>query len=510
LLEQKGVVLYELNDINGDHIGNLKFYRNEHFLKDLSNTVTISLILLLTSVVTLLLILVVIKRWVNDPIRKIIKSLDNNDASYLKTLKLKKTEFGRISKLIDHFYYQKNLLIQEIEVRKKTEVELNKSKEIAETANKAKSGFMANISHEIRNPLNAIIGLSNSLARSELSLQHKEIVEYLKISSHNLLNIVNDILDFSKIEANKVELYNDNFEVEQLSREVCASYNASAKLKKLDLSYKIDSDVPLSLYGDGIKLQQILINLVGNAIKFTKKGGVTISVKRGKTDNEKVYLIIEVADTGIGIKKEDYDRLFQSFTQLDSSTTKEYSGTGLGLVIVKRYTDLMNGTVSFSSEFGKGSTFVITIPFNLPVNPVTVAEPEHSSIDISKLNLKILVAEDDRINQLYLKGFLKGKGFQVDAASNGIEVLEKVNLNKYDIILMDGQMPGMDGFEATRRIREKEILSNTHTPIIAITGYAITGDKEKFLDSGMDDYISKPIDESRLTYLIQKFAENSL
>jgi signal transduction histidine kinase/CheY-like chemotaxis protein/sensor domain CHASE-containing protein len=508
--EQKGFVLYELNDIYGSHLANLRFHKSEHFSKDLSNTVKISLILLLLSIVTLLSFLFLIKTWINDPIRDIIRSLDNDDASYLKTLKLKRSEFGRISKLIDRFYYQKNLLLQEIEVRKKTEAELNNAKEIAESANNAKSGFMANMSHEIRNPLNAIIGLSNSLARSEMNEQYKEIIESLRISSHNLLNIVNDILDFSKIEANKVELFKSNFEVEQLIKEVYSSYQASAKFKKLDLSYKIDSDVPASLYGDGIKLRQVLLNLVSNAIKFTLEGRVAISVRSEKTENEKVSLIIEVSDTGIGIKKEDYDRLFQSFTQLDSSTTKEYSGTGLGLVIVKRYTNLMNGTINFSSEFGKGSSFIITIPFDMPVKPDIVAEPTYPSKDLSKLNQKILLAEDDRINQLYLKGFLRGKGFQVDTASNGIEALEKFNLNQYDIILMDGQMPTMDGFEASRRIREMEKLSNTHTPIIAITGYAVTGDKEKFLDTGMDDYISKPIDEERLVHLIQKYTKNSL
>jgi len=509
--EQKGVVLYELSDIYGNHLANLRFYKSEHFSKDLSNTINISMILLLISIVTLLLFLIKIKIWINDPIRDIIRSLDNDDASYLKTLKLKKTEFGRISSLIDHFYNQKNLLLQEIEVRKKTEAELNKAKEIAESANNAKSGFMANMSHEIRNPLNAIIGLSNSLARSELNEQYKEIIESLRISSYNLLNIVNDILDFSKIEANKVELFKSNFEVEQLIREVYSSYQASAKFKKLDLSYKIDSDVPASLYGDGIKLRQVLLNLVSNAIKFTTEGRVAISVRSKKTENEKVSLIIKVTDTGIGIKEEDHDRLFQSFTQLDSSTTKEYSGTGLGLAIVKRYTDLMNGTVSFSSEFGKGSSFIIVIPFDLPVKPLKkVVQPTYPDKDLSKLNLKILVTEDDRINQLYLKGFLTGKGFQVDTASNGIEALEKFDLNQYDVILMDGQMPILDGFEATHRIREKEKTSGIHTPIIAITGYAVTGDKEKFQDAGMDDYISKPIDEARLVHLIQKYAKNSL
>lgn len=504
---QKEVVLYELTDIYGDHIGSLKFYKTEHFLKDLSNTIKISLVLLIVSVVTLLFCLFKIKRWINDPIRDIIRSLDEEDAHYLKKLKLKKTEFGRVSELIDHFYYQKDLLLQEIEVRKKTEIELCEAKEVAESANKEKSGFMANMSHEIRNPLNAIIGLSNSLARSDLNEQAKEIINYIKISSNHLLNIVNDILDFSKIEANKVELCNNNFEVRKLVSELYSSFKTSAASRNLHLSYNIESDIPIYLQGDDIKFRQIIINLVGNAIKFTEKGSVSISLKCDKNENEKVFILTEVSDTGIGIKEKDFERLFQSFTQLDNSSTKKYSGTGLGLAIVKRYTDLMGGTVIFSSEFGKGSAFAIRMPFNLPDKVITTPQQIDASLDLPKTKLKILLAEDDGINQFYLKGFLTGKGFLVDTACNGMQALEKFNINQYDLILMDGQMPSMDGFETTRRIRkrEKENLTNSHIPIIALSGYALSGDKDKFLDSGMDDYISKPIDETILINLFQKY-----
>jgi PAS domain S-box-containing protein len=384
-----------------------------------------------------------------------------------------------------------------------------KEKEAAELASKAKSEFLANMSHEIRNPLNSIIGLSNTLSRADLNNENKEIVESLKISSGNLLNIINDILDFSKIEANEIRIINNNFEVQVIIHEVYSSFKAIADHKKLDFSYIIEKEVPGVLYGDSGKLKQILINLVSNAIKFTETGFVSIQVKKSKCEKKIIYLKIDIADSGIGIKKEDFGRLFQSFAQLDSSTTKSYSGTGLGLVITSRYANLMNGKVDYISKFGNGSTFTIEIPFRIPSDGKPGKEHTTADIDLSKAKLKILLAEDDGINQLYMKTFLSGKGIEVDTAFNGIQVIEKYESNKYDLILMDGQMPKMDGFEATRIIRKKEEGINLHIPIIAMTGYAVSGDREKFLDTGMDDYISKPIDENKLLEIIRKYIDNS-
>ena|GEM_PF-537445 len=382
---------------------------------------------------------------------------------------------------------------------------LIKDKEAAELASKAKSEFLANMSHEIRNPLNSIIGLSNALSRSELDAKHSEIVESIKTSSNNLLNILNGILDFSKIEANKVEVNNNVFDLEVVVKGVYSSYKTLAEQKNLDISYQLNKNVPPILFGDSGKLKQMINNLVGNAIKFTEEGSVNILVSLARTEGELSFLKIEVSDTGIGIKKEDYDRLFQSFTQLDSSTTKSFSGTGLGLAIVKRYAQLMKGNVSFVSEFGKGSTFIIEIPFVIPKGHQEEIKQKPKDMDFSKHQVRLLLAEDDGINQLYLKGLLTGHGILVDTAYNGLQALEKFDINTYDIILMDGQMPKMDGFEATRSIRQREETKNTHTPIIAITGYAVSGDKEKFLASGMDDYVSKPIDENRLIELIHQY-----
>lgn len=382
---------------------------------------------------------------------------------------------------------------------------LEKEKEAAELASKAKSEFLANMSHEIRNPMNSIIGLSNTLSKSSLNIEHREIVESIKISSNNLLNILNDILDFSKIEANKVEIVNNVFDVEIVIRDIYASFKTIAEHKNLSISYHLDKAVPPLLKGDSGKLKQMIINLVGNAIKFTEKGSVKISVALSKTEAKQVFLKIEVSDTGMGIKKEDHGRLFQSFTQLDSSTTKSFAGTGLGLAIVKRFALLMNGNVCFESEYGKGSTFIIEIPFEIPTEHQAEVKLTTKHMDFSKFQVRLLLAEDDGINQLYLKGLLTSLGIFVDTAYNGQQALEKYDANTYDIILMDGQMPKMDGFEATREIRRRENDKKTHTPIIAITGYAVSGDKEKFLEAGMDDYVSKPIDENRLIELIHQY-----
>jgi PAS domain S-box-containing protein len=379
--------------------------------------------------------------------------------------------------------------------------EFRTAKEAAEFANKAKSDFLANMSHEIRNPMNAIIGLTNSLDRLELDESQKEIVRALKISSSSLLNILNDILDFSKIEANKTELFETKFSIDNLLDEVYAIFKTTAEQKKLVFSTYRKQNIPPVLKGDSVKLKQILINLCGNAIKFTEQGSVSLEVSAASISENTIELEFKIIDTGIGIKEQDFEKLFSSFTQLDSSTTKTFSGTGLGLAIVKKYLELMNGNISVSSKVDVGSTFTFTLPFTI------VSEKEKTLIRKKKLKnikmkLKILLAEDDGINQMYLKSFLNDQGWEVDTAFNGLQALEKFDKTKYDIVLMDGQMPKMDGFEATRKIREREKTLNIHTPIIAITGYAVSGDKEKFLDSGMDDYISKPVNETALIEMI--------
>ncbi|NVO04197.1 MAG: PAS domain S-box protein [Bacteroidetes bacterium] len=375
------------------------------------------------------------------------------------------------------------------------------AKEKAETANKAKSEFLANLSHEIRNPMNVIIGMTNSLQRTNLSEEQLKYLRSLKISSNSLMNMLNDVLDFSKIEANKMVLANNDFNLLKCTTEIISIFEGQAEQKNVKLKLTFNKNNPEFLYGDESKLRQILVNLIGNSLKFTTLGKVELLVSQRLFKNDQHFIKFTVKDTGIGIKKADFSKIFESFTQIDSSTTKIYSGTGLGLAIVKSFTNLLNGTIKFDSKYKKGTTFTVVIPF---LKSKIAKEMTPVEIKKESRKLSILVAEDDGINQLYIKDFLQLQGWEVDSAFNGLQAVEKFSKNKYDIILMDGQMPKMDGFEATKKIREFE-NGKSRIPIIAITGYAVSGDKARFLESGMDDYITKPINESILLEKIQSY-----
>jgi PAS domain S-box-containing protein len=447
--------------------------------------------------------------------RNHILLLENRTSSFIESYRIRKKDGSYIWFETNNqvIYNHNSNLVQEIVcvsrdiTERKDKEELMKAKEVAERANKAKSEFLANMSHEIRNPLNAIIGMTNTLAKTPMTGDQKQFLNSIAISSRNLLNILNDILDFSKIEANKIDLTYANFNLKQLITETIEMFVPQAKAKGLFISYEIIDKVPENLYGDEKKIVQILNNLISNAIKFTNQGKVHLKVGAYILNRENTTLKFSVEDTGVGVKKEDIPNMFESFRQLDISAKKEYQGTGLGLSIVKSLVELMNGKVSFESEFGKGSSVSFEIPVivsNLDGDPVRTEDIIHTEESVKTHKFRILVAEDDAINQLYLAGFLKSQGWIVDTASNGLIALDKFKKNEYDLILMDGQMPKMDGFETTQKIRELESSdsNNHHIPIIAITGYAIAGDRDRFINAGMDDYVSKPIDEAKLLNII--------
>jgi PAS domain S-box-containing protein len=392
-------------------------------------------------------------------------------------------------------YFQS--FIRDISERIRTE-ELKRKFEETEYLIKVKSQFLANLSHEIRNPLNAIIGLTNTLSKTQLNDEQKKFISSISLSSDNLMSILNDILDLSKIEANKVDIHYEDFHFRNFFNEIISIYESKIIEQGLKIYFTISNDIPIYINTDSKKLKQILINLIGNAIKFTSKGFISIKVEIVKHQSQKQLLQFSVSDTGIGIKKEDYRKIFQSFTQLDSSTKKTYPGTGLGLSITKNYVELLGGKITFDSEFGKGSTFYFQIPFMNEVEK----NPQPESIEEKMLplpkSLHILVAEDDAINRMYLSSFIQSQGWTVDLVKNGLEVLENWGKTKYDILLLDGQMPKMDGFEAAQIIREKEKTNKIKTPIIAITGYTINEKNEQFVNAQMDDYVIKPINESDL------------
>ncbi|MBB1489197.1 ATP-binding protein [Oceanospirillum sediminis] len=419
-------------------------------------------------------------------------------------LEQKASELFQANQELQHLLKNQEELVQQ------RTLQLEDALEMAEQANQHKSRFLANVSHEIRTPMNAILGLTDLVLQTQLHHTQKDYLEKVRLSADNLLHLINDILDFSKIESGHMKIEQIDFNLDDVLTQVYHLNHQKASEKQLSFTVSRAADLPEWLNGDPLRFHQILVNLVSNAIKFTSEGQIRLDINLlGYSDN-KYMLEVRVTDTGPGIPADRQKKLFNAFTQADDSTTRHFGGTGLGLSICKQLCGLMRGSIAIDSTPGEGSTFTVRLPFmeadHIPEKTPCNTLPEPLLSDTHKSDFssaRVLLVEDNPVNTLVATAMLEQFNIVPDTAENGQEALEMLTQHQYDLILMDVQMPVMDGYTATRKIRQQ--YSPEQLPVIALTANAIDGDREKSLSEGMNDYLSKPFKADDLIRIMSKW-----